>query len=125
MQSRKPKPTTTDQVCRFCGCTESRPCANGCAWYDARTCTVCAKTLHLGQVHAITKLIEAFSDAPPEIDTVQLINELRETAAALSEEILRLEAPARAKQAIHDDAAPQEFGKGRRSSDSMTAGAGA
>jgi hypothetical protein len=31
-------------TCRFCGCTESTPCAGGCAWVDdtQTLCTVCS-----------------------------------------------------------------------------------
>lgn len=30
--------------CRVCGCTDDRPCENGCYWVEARLCSVCRAT---------------------------------------------------------------------------------
>ncbi len=38
-------------VCRICGCTESTPCAGGCAWTDAAQ-TLCSTCLDAGETAA-------------------------------------------------------------------------
>lgn len=41
---RLPQPNLTDGVCRYCGCSESDACPQGCYWLDG-TMTVCSACL--------------------------------------------------------------------------------
>lgn len=31
------------KICQICGCTELRACADGCYWFDAKTCSRCVE----------------------------------------------------------------------------------
>jgi hypothetical protein len=47
---QKPDPRPTGEQsrsalreCRICGCTEGKPCANGCYWFEPDLCSECAE----------------------------------------------------------------------------------
>lgn len=40
---------TADRVCRDCGCTDSTPCAGGCAWIEPDLCSACAFSAQEGK----------------------------------------------------------------------------
>ncbi len=120
------------QKCKFCGCTDARPCAGGCAWAEPGLCSTCAKTYHTGELAMAANLIETLEELRGDIlDKGALLVELGKTAEVIVHEIARLSANwpdamvADAKAAIRADAEAIETpsGKGTRSSDSLTVGA--
>lgn len=115
------KPTRHAPACKFCGCTERRPCAHGCAWYDADTCTRCAVTFHLGGEQATAEIIDALVAAEGAAELVEALRQLQATRGRHLRKIADMTAEVHkfvADVEAHPDE-PQAFGKGRRSGDGI------
>ena len=67
-----------DGSCVLCGCTEERPCAGGCCWYDDDLCSACVFRLQeiLDRPRSSEGLVVSMIDeeANPNILAVALAN---------------------------------------------------
>ncbi|TET75171.1 MAG: hypothetical protein E3J56_01095 [Candidatus Aminicenantes bacterium] len=52
--------------CKYCSCTDDKPCTGGCAWAFKNVCTSCVLV-----PHNTRKAIEAFL-SDPEVESVEL-----------------------------------------------------
>jgi hypothetical protein len=39
------RPTGEERTCKYCGCTDTRACPDGCCWIAADVCSACAEEL--------------------------------------------------------------------------------
>ena len=113
------------QKCKFCGCTDGRPCGIGCGWIEDDLCSACQRTHHTGQLCAIADIAKFFGETTrASIPLTTLIAILAKRAEALSDAIAYLDkARADADAADEPPADVRPTGKGTRSSDAMVAGA--
>ncbi len=53
--------------CKYCGCTEGKPCFGGCAWAKPNVCTNCVLV-----PHNIKQAVEAYL-TDPNVESLELV----------------------------------------------------